>query len=88
MKRLSRLMAAVSLVMILAGGCKKASESMKTNDTNVYLEGGYTSQNAWNERKNLALAGDELPDMLTGGITDNYIKIRQTAYDRFEAAQR
>lgn len=38
-------------------------------DTNVHIEGGYISPSAWNERKNLALAGGRLPDMILSGLT-------------------
>jgi putative aldouronate transport system substrate-binding protein len=37
-------------------------------ETNVVLEGGYVSPSAWNERKNLILAGGQLPDVILSGL--------------------
>ena len=39
------------------------------DETNIHLEGGYISPSAWNERKNLALAGGRIPDMFLSGLT-------------------
>lgn len=38
-------------------------------DTNVHIEGGFISQTAWEEKKNIALASGELPDMILSGLS-------------------
>ena len=40
-------------------------------ETNIRIEGGFFSPSAWNERKNLALAGGMLPDMFLSGLNKN-----------------
>jgi putative aldouronate transport system substrate-binding protein len=39
-------------------------------ETNVRVEGGFIPTSAWNERKNLALAGGRLPEIFLAGITN------------------
>lgn len=38
-------------------------------DTNVRIEGGFISPTAWEEKKNIALASGELPDMFLSGLS-------------------